>query len=180
MHTLVRKTLEIYLREKRIPILSDIDPSLLEYTKSKMSVFVTLYYQGKVIASSGRIQCKKENTLYECIDNTLLCLKDPRFTAEIQNPETINDIRIRVDRFTALNRRILKSIEEIDTRDEGIILLSQNLGKLSIILPHMLHLDSTPENFYVLACQKADLDPAKLTPADSVLYGIRTESESDF
>ncbi len=45
MYTLIRKTLEIYLREKRIPTLSDIDPSLLEYTKSKMSVFVTLYYQ---------------------------------------------------------------------------------------------------------------------------------------
>ncbi len=180
MYTLVRKTLEIYLREKRIPTLSDIDPSLLEYTKSKMSVFVTLYYRGKVIASSGRIQCKKENTLYECIDNTLLCLKDPRFTTEIQNLETINDIRIRVDRFTSANRRVLKSVQEIDTRDEGIIFLSQNLGKLSIILPHMLHLDSAPENFYVLACQKARVDPAKLTASDSVLYGIKTESESDF
>ena len=143
MHTLVRKTLATYLTEKRILTLSDIDPSLLEYSKSKMSVFVTLYYQGKVIASSGRIQCKKDNTLYECIDNTLLCLKDPRFTTEIQNPEKIGDIHIRVDRFTSANRRILKSIQELDTRDEGLIFLSQNLGKLSIILPHMIHLDTS-------------------------------------
>jgi hypothetical protein len=118
MQNLVRKTLEIYLRENRIITLSDIEGNLLEHTKPKMSVFVTLYYQGKVIASSGRIQCKKENTLYECIDNTLLCLKDPRFAQEIQNPEKLADIRIRVDRFGPSDRRLLRNIEELNTRDE--------------------------------------------------------------
>lgn len=180
MYTLVRKTLETYLRENRIITISDIDAALLEYAKTKMSVFVTLYYQGKVIASSGRIQCKKDNTLYECIDNTLLCLKDQRFTAEIQNPEKLAEINIRVDRFTAQNRRVLHNIEELDTRDEGIMFLSQNLGKLAIILPRMVHLDSLPVNYFILACQKVELDPAQLTPADYVLYGIKTESEADF
>ena len=118
MYTLVRKTLEIYLREKRIPTLSDIDPSLLEHSKTKMEVFVTLYYQGKVIASSGRIRSKKENTLYECIDNTLLCLKDPRFTTEIQSIEKLPEIHIRVDRFTPENRRLLQNIDDLDTRTE--------------------------------------------------------------
>ena len=180
MYTLVRKTLEIYLREKRIITLSDIDKTLLEHTKTKMSVFITLYYQGKVIASSGRIQCKKENTLYECIDNTLLCLKDERFTTEIQNPEKLAEIHIRVDRFTAQNRRVLSSIDELDTREEGIIFLSQNLGKLAIILPRMVHLDSFPANYFILACKKVDLDSTKLIPSDYVLYGIKTENESDF
>lgn len=118
MYTLVRKILEIYLRENRVITLSDIEGALLEHTKTKMSVFVTLYYQGKVIASSGRIQCKKENTLYECIDNALLCLKDPRFALEVQNPEKLSDIRIRVDRFGPSDRRILRNIDELNTRDE--------------------------------------------------------------
>lgn len=179
MQNLVRKTLEIYLREKRIITLSDIEWTLLEHTKTKKSVFVTLYYQGKVIASSGRIQCKKENTLYECIDNTLLCLKDPRFAQEIQNPEKLADIRIRVDIFSLSDRRMLQKIEDLDTRNEGIIFLSQNLGKMSIILPHMVHLDSAPKNYFNLACRKAELDPTQLNPNDYVIFGIKTESLSD-
>ncbi len=180
MHELVRKTLEIYLREKRIITLSDIDTSLLEHTKTKMSVFVTLYYEGKVIASSGRIQCKKENTLYECIDNTLLCLKDERFSLEIQNPEKLSDIHIRVDRFTAQDRRVLRTLDELNTREEGIIFLSQNLGKLAIILPRMVNLDSLPANYFALVCQKAWINVEKLTPADYVIYGIKTINDTDF
>lgn len=179
MYTLVRKILEIYLRENRVITLSDIEGSLLEHTKTKMSVFVTLYYQGKVIASSGRIQCKKENTLYECIDNTLLCLKDPRFALEVQNPEKLADIRIRVDRFSPSDRRILRNIDELNTRDEGIILLSQNFGKLSLVLPHMVHLDSAPVNYFDLACRKVELDPKTITANDYVIYGLKTISESD-
>ncbi len=179
MHNLVRKTLEIYLREKRIITLSDIDPSFLDLAKTKKSVFVTLYYQGKVIASSGRIQCKKENTLYECIDNTLMCLKDPRFSTEVQNPEKLSDIRIRVDVFTAADRRILHSVDELNTRDEGILFLSQNLGKLSIILPRMVHLDSAPKNYFSLACKKLNIDPMKVTQNDYVIYGVKTEVSSD-
>jgi AMMECR1 domain-containing protein len=154
MHTLVRKTLETYLREQRVITLSDIDSSLLEHTKTKSAVFVTLYYQGKVIASSGRIQCKKENTLYECIDNTLMCLKDPRFTTEIQNPDTLGEIHIRVDIFSSQDRRVLQDISELDTRTEGIIFLSVNFGKLAVVLPGMVNLDSTPMNYLDLACKK--------------------------
>lgn len=180
MHTLVRKILETYLREQRVLTLSDIDSSFLEYTKTQLAVFVTLYYQWKVVASSGRIQCKKENTLFECIDNTLMCLKDPRFTSEIQNPETLSDIRIRVDTFGAPDRRLLQNISELNTRDEWLLFLSQNFGKMAIILPKMLHLDSAPENYFALICQKAWLDRDSLQRNDYVIYWIKTLSISDF
>lgn len=127
MFSLVRKTLEVYLREKRVITLSDIPQELMIFSSKKDAVFVTLYYQGKVIASSGRISCKKENSLFECIDNSLLCMKDPRFLAEIQNVEMLSEIHIRVDTFAPQNRRVLKSIDELDTAREGIIFLSQNL-----------------------------------------------------
>lgn len=179
MHTLVRKTLEIYLRENRVITLSDIDTSLLEYTKTKKSVFVTLYYQGRVIASSGRIQCKKENTLYEAIDNVLLCLKDSRFSSEIQDPQILSSIRIRVDQFIPADRRILQKIDDLNPREEGIIFLSQNYGKMAIILPRMLHLDSSPKNFFDLACKKVDINPTQLTQNDFVIYGLKTEVSSD-
>lgn len=79
---------------------------------------MTFYYQGKVIASSGRITCKKENTLYECIDNTLLALKDPRFLETIQTPEKLAEISIRTDRFSSENRQILQSVNDLDVNHE--------------------------------------------------------------
>lgn len=127
MHSLVRKTLEIYLREKRIITQSDFPSDTTPHLVTKDAIFVTLYHEGRVIASSGRIACKKENTAFECIDNTLLCLKDERFSAALQTPEALEKINIRTDRFTPKNRRILRDISELDIAKEGIIFLSQNL-----------------------------------------------------
>lgn len=127
MHFLVRKTLEIYLKEKRVITQSDFQTEVTPHLVTKESVFVTLYYDGRVIASSGRIQCKKDNTAFECIDNTLMCLKDERFSQSLQTLESLEKIRIRTDRFTAKNRRVLKNIDELDIKNEGIIFLSQNL-----------------------------------------------------
>lgn len=180
MHALVRKTLDTYLREKRIITLSDFPPESTEYTTLKDAVFVTLYHEGRVIASSGRIACKKENSLFECIDNSLLCLKDPRFTLEIQDISKLPDIRIRTDRFRPENRRVLRDIAELDTSREWLMLLSQNLWVLSVVLPHMVHIDTSPGQYFALACKKAGIDSSILTPSDYVLYGLTTISESDF
>lgn len=180
MYTLARTALDIYLREKRVISLSEFPPEMKQYSSLKDAVFVTLYHEWRVVASSGRIACKKENSLYECIDNTLLCLKDPRFTAEIQDISKLPNIRIRTDRFRSENRRVLRSIEELDTSKEGLIFLSQNYGALSVILPHMVNMNSSPEEYFSLACKKAGIDPETLTTADYVLYGLTTISESDF
>ena len=118
MISLVRKTLEVYLGEKRIITQSDFPTDIAAYTSKKDAVFVTLYYEGRVIASSGRIQCKKENTVLECIDNTLLCLKDERFSPALQTLEMLPGIRVRVDVFNAQNRRILQSISDLDISKE--------------------------------------------------------------
>ncbi len=116
--SLVRKTLELYLREKRVIAQSEFPADVLSFATGKEAVFVTLYYEGRVIASSGRIQCKKENTLFECVDNTLLCLKDERFTTALQSPDALEKIRIRTDRFGPQNRRVLPSINDLDIRKE--------------------------------------------------------------
>lgn len=177
--SLVRTCLEIYLREKRVITQSEIDQSLLIYASKKESVFVTLYKEGRVIASSGRIQCKKENTLFECIDNTLLCLKDERFSESLQTPESLEKISIRVDRFTGDNRRVLQKYNELDITKEGVILLSQNYAALGVILPSMVHIWSTPESYFELVCKKAGVDK-NLPQNEYVLYGFTTTSETDF
>jgi hypothetical protein len=74
---------------------------------------------------------------------------------------------------------MIQNVSEMSIRDEWLILLSQNLGVISIVLPHMIHLDPTPERYYTLACQKVGLDPAKLTHADYVLYALKTRESTD-
>ncbi|GAB0174680.1 MAG: hypothetical protein HHAS10_05590 [Candidatus Altimarinota bacterium] len=180
MFAIVRNVLDTYLREKRVITLSDFTSDISQYTASKEAVFITLYYEGRVIASSGRIVCKKENTLYECVDNTLMCLKDSRFGVEIQDLATLGKIHIRTDRFSAGDRRVLRDVTEIDTKNEGIMFLSQNLGKFAVILPNMIHIDTSPAAYFDLVCKKAQIDSSKLTPSDYVLYGFRTKSETDF
>jgi hypothetical protein len=179
MISLVRKTLDIYLREKRVITQSDFPTDISEYLTLRDAVFVTLYHEGRVIASSGRIACTKENSVFECIDNTLLCLKDTRFTTGLQTPESLDKIRVRVDMCSPTDRHILQSIDELDTSREGLILLSQNLGVISVVLPHMVHVDPKPAVYLALACQKSGLDITKLTPADYVLYGLKTRELTD-
>lgn len=179
MHQLVKKTLESFINDKKILASSDIPEEFKSFSSTKEAVFVSLYHNGRVIASSGRIQCQKENTLYECIDNTLLCLKDPRFNSSLQSSENLANIHIRVDLFWHENRRMIQKISELSIRDEGLIFLSQNLGIMSIVLPHMIHLDPTPEKYFNLACQKAWLDPIKLVPSDYILYALKTREYTD-
>lgn len=118
MHQLVRKTLETYIHEKRIITQGDIPAELLPMMSTRQSVFVTLYMDGRVIASSGRIQCQKENTVYETIDATMLCLKDTRFASSLQSPESLAKINIRVDTFSTEDRRMIQSASEMSVRDE--------------------------------------------------------------
>lgn len=179
MLSLVRKTLELFLSEKRVITQSDFPADIATYLTQHDAVFVTLYHEWRVIASSWRIACQKENSVFECIDNTLLCLKDERFSLSLQSLETLAKIHIRIDTFTPQDRRVLQSIDELDTSREWIIFLSQNLSIISVVLPHMVHVDPKPATYLALACKKAWLDISKLTPADYVLYGLRTSEMTD-
>ncbi len=179
MLSLVRKTLEIYLREKRVITQSDFPSDSMDFLTQKDAVFVTLYHGWSVIASSGRIVCQKENSVFECIDNTLLCLKDTRFPFSLQSLEKLQEIYIRIDIFSPQDRRILQDITELDTSREWLLLLSENLWIISLVLPHMVHVDPKPEVYFALACKKLWLDPASLTHADYVIYWLKTREFTD-
>jgi hypothetical protein len=84
-----------------------------------------------------------------------------------------------VDTFSPEDRRMIQNASEMSPRDEWLIILSQNLGVMAVVLPHMIHLDPTPERYFTLVCQKAGIDPAKLTHADYVLYALRTRESTD-
>jgi len=180
LNTTARKIIETYLNEKKILSLPELALASSEYLDTKHLSFVTLYKDGKVIASSGRVHIKKENTILELIENTLFCLKDPRFIEAIKDPSELKNVNFRVDIITNAQRKVIKNLDEIDIKTDGLILISQTLNKLGVILPNVANLASTPQDLFALVCKKAELDPATLKDEDYILYKIQSTIFSDF
>ncbi|MCK9272887.1 AMMECR1 domain-containing protein [Candidatus Gracilibacteria bacterium] len=180
VHKIAKKVIEIYLNEKKIPTLDELGISKHPDLNTKNLSFVTLYKDGKVIASSGRINLKKPNTIAELIENSLFCLKDPRFIEAIKNPAEINNVNFRVDIITPSQREVINKIDEVDIKKNGLILISQSHSKIGVILPNIANLITTNEDLFTLVCKKAELDPALLKAEDYILYKIESTIFSDF
>lgn len=179
MHKIARRIIETYLVDKKIPTPEELGLAGSEHEKTKNLVFVTLYRNGKVIASSGRIHIKKPNTSLELIENTLFCLKDERFSMAVSSPDQIKEVQIRVDMIRPEDRRVLGNISELDIKREGLILLSQTKNTIGVLLPRITNVASTPEEYLEIVCKKAGLDHKTLANEDMVLYGIGSSMYSD-
>ncbi len=174
---LVRNVLKSYLSTGAIPAIADLGLEGHSDLLTKNLVFVTLYLDGAVVASSGRVYALQNHTISECIDNSLLALKDARAVSiSINNLDTI---RIRVDIIQSTDRRVIRSFSEMNPREEGVLLLSQNLGKLAVVLPKILPPDITAEEIFKIACIKADMSTQQ-DAKDYVLFAIRSTQYSDF
>lgn len=180
MHNIAKKVIEIYLNEQKIPTIEELWLTNNEHNNTKIISFVTIYKDGKIIASSGRINIKKTNTLLELIENSLFCLKDPRFISAIKNPLEIKNVKIRVDLIANNQRKIVEKISDIDISKQGLIIISQSKWKLWVILPNIANLVSTPEDLFELVCKKAWLNQNELKEEDYILYSIESTQFSDF
>jgi len=174
MHKIARRLLETYLKEKKILTIEELGLSGTEHETSKNLIFVTLYKNGGIIASSGRIHLKKPNTLFELIENTLFCLRDPRFVEAVKTPEELANVQIRVDMIRPEGRRILGNIKELDIKREGLILLSQSKNTLGVLLPNIANIASTPDEYFQIVCKKAGVNPTDMKSEDMVLYGVES------
>jgi AMMECR1 domain-containing protein len=184
MDKVVRKVINTYLKEQKILSIEELSLSTSEYLNKKFCSFVTLYKDWNVIASSWRINLKKSNTILELIENALFCLKDDRFIEKVKTPDDIKDVYIRVDFISPEWRKVINNIKdidnEIDIKKHWLILISQTLQKVSVILPNMVNIISTPKDLFTLVCKKASLNENDLKEEDYILYKIETIVFSDF
>lgn len=104
------------------------------------------------------------------MDITLHCLKDSRFSANLQTPESLTALEIRIDSFANTDRKILANISDLNI-NEGLIFLSQKFGKMSVILPNMIKNNPTPEKFLEIAKQKAGV-ATDIDRSDYVIYSF--------
>lgn len=180
MNKITRKIIETYLNEKRIPTLEELEIVWSSDINTKNLSFITLYKDGKVIASSGRINLKKPNTLAELIENTLFCLKDPRFIESVKNPAELKNVNFRVDIISPEQRKVINKLDEVDIKKNWLIFISQNLWKIWVILPNIANLITSSDDLFSLVCKKAWVNREELKEEDYILYKIESTVYSDF
>ena len=179
-HTIARRVLESYVRDKKILSIDDLGLSEDPCIERRDLVWVTIYRDGEVVASSGRVALKKANPALELIENTLLCLKDPRFAEYVHSASNLSNLLFRVDMIPPEGRRIVPTADEIEPSRQGIILVSQAYSTISVILPGMSALATRGSDLLHIALIKAGLDPATIAPDDYVLYAVDSKVFSDF
>ena len=180
MHNIARKVIEIYLNEQKIPTYEELWVADHSDMQTKNLSFVTLYKDGKVIASSWRINLKKWNTIAELIENALFCLKDPRFVEAVKNPLEIKNIKVRVDIISPDQRKVLQKVDDLDISKQWAVIINQSEWKLGVILPNIANLVSSNKDMFELVCAKSGLDSTKMKDDDYILYSIESTQYSDF
>ncbi|HRI36292.1 MAG TPA: AMMECR1 domain-containing protein [bacterium] len=180
MQEFVRTALSRYLTTQHVPSPEEVGiPADHPLMRRKDIVFVTIYRNGEVIASSGRVAVKKSSSAVELVENALLCLKDPRIAEFLGDPTLLDAVRIRVDIIPTEKRKIISTLSEIDPNVHGLILISEQHEALGVVLPGMSRLASTPEELFFLVAKKAGLDSQSLSEEEYILYTIETEVSAD-
>lgn len=178
MHNLARIILESYLFEKKTLTVDELQ-KIQQILKEKVPVFITIKDGENIVGSTGRIYPSHNSFGEEFIDNVILLTADPRFQPYMDNPEKTRKISYRVDIFHDQDRRILHHPDELESENEGMILLCQKQEKVGIILPHMFSAPLSGEEVYHHLIKKINLDMTHLGKGDVILYGVKTEIFED-
>jgi hypothetical protein len=130
MYKLVRSIIQSVLFEKKAPSIEELSKIPVQIPDIALPSFVTIYDKETIIASTGRLYPVQKSFLEELIDNTQQALKDPRCTEYCNNPEKARNLQYRVDTFDTDSRRILHHPDDIDTKNEGMILICRKQKKV--------------------------------------------------
>lgn len=130
MQIFVRTIIQSILFEKKSPTMEELQKLQIQTPDTVLPTFVTIYDADKVVGSAGRLYPVKASFLEELIDNTEQAIKDPRFAEYIANPEKARNLHYRVDSFDNKNRRMLRHPDDIDAKEEGMILICRKQKKV--------------------------------------------------
>jgi AmmeMemoRadiSam system protein A len=146
---LARKTIETYVREKKL-----IDPpaELTPEMEAKAGVFVSLHREGELRGCIGTFAPTTENVAREVIRNAIeSCARDPRFPPV--RPEELERLEISVDVLT--EPVPVKSASELDAKKYGVIVKSG--PRQGLLLPDLPDVNTAEEQIAICR-RKAWLD----------------------
>lgn len=145
-----RKSIEGYLKEKKIPSAEDTLPD--NFINTQSGAFVTIYEHGALRGCLGSIKPMRKNLALEIAYNAIsAAIHDPRF-----EPITEKDlpyIKIAVDVIS--NPIPILSISDLDVKTYGVVV--ENDERRGVVLPNLPGIE-TPEQQIEIARKKAGLD----------------------
>ncbi len=149
--SLARKTLETYVKERKIIDAPDGLPE--EMLKNKAGVFVSIKKEGHLRGCIGTTSATRKNIAEEIIRNAISSgTRDPRFY-----PVEIGELDNLVYSVDVLNEaEPIKSIKELDVKKYGVIVRAGS--RSGLLLPDLDGVD-TPEKQVSIALQKAGIRP---------------------
>jgi len=156
---LAEKAVENYLKERKIiQPPSNLPPRMLQERKG---VFVSIYKkkeQGgekELRGCLGTFLPTTKNIAEEIIKNAIAsATKDYRF--EPLKKEELKDLIYSVDILE--EPRLVKDFKELDCKKYGLLVISGS--KSGLLLPKLEGIQ-TPFQQFIIACQKAGIDPQK-------------------
>ncbi len=151
--SLARKTLEAYVREKKvIPVPGGLPEEMLG---EKAGTFVSIKNQGQLRGCIGTISPTRDNIAEEIIYNAISAgTRDPRF--DPVEPEELHRLVYSVDVLG--EPEPIGTMEELDVIRYGVIVRA---GRRSGLLLPNLEGVNTPEEQVNIALQKAGIGPAE-------------------
>jgi len=158
---IARKTLESYLKDKKIPQFKVTSQRLEE----KRGVFVTLKKNGQLRGCIGRIVA--DTPLYQAVSRMAIesALSDPRFYAV--DFSELKDIEIEISVLSPFRR--ITSLEEIVVGRDGLMI--QKGFYSGLLLPQVpLEYGWDKKTFLEHLCLKAGLPPSAYKDKDVVIY----------
>ena len=132
MLQIAQQSLNFMILNNTIPTKNDISVSNQELLQARGSVFVTLYKNGKIVASAGNIKEIETDLVNEIIANTYQAYKEA-----IQANIVLENIQIRVDFVSQRTLFQNKSITQISPVSHGVIVIKKTQDKAWVILPNI-------------------------------------------
>jgi AmmeMemoRadiSam system protein A len=149
---LAKKTVEKYIRERKVLLNEEIPKEL---TEEKAGVFVSIKKKGKLRGCIGTIYPTKNNIGEEIIANAISSsTRDPRFS-----PIRKKELEFLTYSVDVLNKpEKIENISQLDPKKYGVIVKSGY--KKGLLLPDLEGVD-TPEMQVDIAKRKAGIFPGE-------------------
>ena len=135
---LARETVEMYVREGRVPDVPEWVPE--EMTKARAGAFVSIHKDGRLRGCIGTFLPTRDCIAREIISNAVSAsTRDPRF--EPVRPEELKWLEISVDILSAPER--ISGTAQLDVKKYGVIVSSGS--RRGLLLPDLDGVDTVEE-----------------------------------
>jgi AMMECR1 domain-containing protein len=135
---IARQSLVSYLTTKLLPTIDSLGLASHPGASSVSMCFVSLRRQGVIMASGGHVHAVTSNLISEVIESSIGCLQDPRLSQSIATVADLERVSFRVDTFSADRRVVVRDPSEVSVATDGIMIMSKDYTRLSVILPRLI------------------------------------------